>query len=384
MEPSADDPFGGLPFLGDMMRALSGQGPLNLDAARQFAVLGATGGDSEPNIDPTVRVRYEELARIAVPHVNDVCGTETNVPAPRIVTRTEWAVESLEDYRPLLTELAVSLAAPEGEPGIDDPLAQMMSGLNRMLAPALLGMAVGAMIGALAQRVFGVHDLPIPRDRRDVVLIGRTIDSFASEMGIGVDEMRLWVLSHEIAGHLLFNNDLIRVPLSDLIRRHVGGFRPDPGAIGRQLSEIDPNTADPMAVLQEAFSDPTLLLGAVESDEQRALRPALDAGVAMVLGFTDWVVDAVAVRLVGGDALAIADAVRRQHRETGGDDAFVDRLLGVRVGREQVERGKAFVQGIIDRRGDSGISIFLSEQASLPTPAEIDAPGLWLARITES
>lgn len=384
MEPPADDPFGSLPFLGDMMRALSGQGPLNLDAARQFAVLGATGGESEPNVDPGARLRYEELALIAAPHVNDVCGAETNVPTPRIVTRTEWAVESLEDYRPLLTELALSLATPDGESDADDPLAQMMSGLNRMLAPALLGMAVGAMIGALAQRVFGVHDLPIPRARRDVVLIGRTIDSFAADTGIGVDEMRLWVLSHEIAGYLLFSNDLIRVPLGDLIRQHVGAFRPDPGAIGRQLSGIDPNTADPMAILQEAFSDPTLLLGAVESDEQRALRPMLDAGVAMVLGFTDWVVDAVAVRLIGGDALSIADAVRRRQRETGDDDAFVDRLLGVRVGRDQVERGKAFVQGIIDRRGDSGISIFLSDQASLPTPAEIDAPGLWLARVTES
>ena len=38
------DPFAGLPLFGDLSRALSGQGPLNWDAARQFAVLAASGG----------------------------------------------------------------------------------------------------------------------------------------------------------------------------------------------------------------------------------------------------------------------------------------------------------------------------------------------------
>ena len=57
-----------------------------------------------------------------------------------------------------------------------------------------------------------------------------------------------------------------------------------------------------MAALQQAFSDPEILLGAVESDAQRALRPSLDAAVATVVGYTDWVVDAVAVRVIGGEA----------------------------------------------------------------------------------
>ena len=38
------DPFAGLPLFGDLSRALSGQGPLNWDAARQFAVIAASGG----------------------------------------------------------------------------------------------------------------------------------------------------------------------------------------------------------------------------------------------------------------------------------------------------------------------------------------------------
>ena len=37
-----DNPFAALPLFGDLAKALEGQGPLNWDAARQFAMLGAT------------------------------------------------------------------------------------------------------------------------------------------------------------------------------------------------------------------------------------------------------------------------------------------------------------------------------------------------------
>ena len=68
-----------------------------------------------------------------------------------------------------------------------------------------------------------------------------------------------------------------------------------------------------------------------------------------MVGYTDWVVDAVAVRVIGGDALRIAEAVRRRRVEISPDDLFVERLLGIRLGAEQVSRGKAFVQGVVDR-----------------------------------
>jgi putative hydrolase len=373
-----------MPFFGEIMRALSSQGPLNLDAARQFALLGATGGSSEPNIDPLVRVRYEELSRIAVLHVADVCAVEQPDIDLRLTTRAEWAATTLEDYRPLFTELATSLTSEDQAGESDDPLAQMMSGLSRMMAPAMLGMTIGSMVGALAQRVFGVHDLPIPRPRGDLMLIPTTIDSFAGESGIDLDEMRLWVLSHEIAGRLLFDVEALRAPLSELIRRHAAGFRPDPGAVADKLSGLDLASGDPMESVQEAFSDPTLLLGAVQSEEQRQLQPALDAAVAMVIGCIDWVVDAVAVRIIGGDALQIAESIRSRRIDPSPDDVFVERLLGIRVGQDQVALGKAFIQGVIDRVGDGGISLILGPMTSLPTPAEIGAPGLWLARVSEA
>src|SRR5690606_22273712 len=123
------------PMFGEIAKALQGQGPLNWDAARQFALLGATEGKPEANVDPTVRIAYADLARIAAPHVNDVTGADLAFPEPRLVTRGVWATETLEAYRPLFTDLALSLGQSSGpQPGelgdVDeasgDPMLAMM------------------------------------------------------------------------------------------------------------------------------------------------------------------------------------------------------------------------------------------------------------------
>ena len=384
------NPFASLPMFGDIARALQGQGPLNWDAARQFAMLGATEGGSEANVDPQVRMKYADLAPIAAMHVNDVTGSDTVFPEARIVTRGQWTSETLEAYRPLFTDLATSLGQhPESSVVGDaesDPFVQMLAGLGRMMGPAMMGMAVGSMVGSLAKRVFGLHDLPIPRAKQEVVLVGGTIDGFATEWEIPIDEMRLWVLAHELSGFQIFSVPHLRDSLTDLVRQHVGGFRPDPSAIADKLGSFDAvggdDSGDPTQALQRIFGDPEVLLGAVSSPEQLALQPRLDAAVAAVVGYTDWVVDAVAVRVVGGEALRIAEAVRRQRAGATSDDVFVERLLGIRLGDEQVTRGKNFVQGVVDRAGEPGLARLLALPDSLPTPSEIDVPGLWIARVS--
>lgn len=381
-----NNPFSSLPMFGDLARALEGQGPLNWDAARQFAMLGSTKGETEHNVDPTVRIAFTDLARIASMHVNDVIGSDTTYPEPRVITRSQWAAETLDAYRPLFTDLATSLgqnSGPDAADNASDPMMQMMAGLNRMMAPAMMGMSVGSMVGTLSQRVFGLFDLPIPRDRHEVVLVGRTIDDFAGEWKIPLDEMRLWVLAHELSGYRILSIPHIRAELTALVRSHVGGFRPDPSAIADKLGGFDPmgGGGDPMEAIQQAFSDPEILLGAIESPAQKALQPQLDAAVAAVVGYTDWVVDAVAVRVIGGEALRIAEAVRRQRSGPSPDDLFVERLLGIRVGESQVQRGKAFIQGVVDRVGEADLTRILELPDSMPTPSEIEAPGLWLARV---
>jgi putative hydrolase len=391
-DDDAVNPFEGLPLFGDLSRALSGQGPLNWDAARQFALLSATGGSGfeagapapvGANIEPTVRIKYSDHADIARPHVADVMQLEVPNREVSVAAPEQWAQQTLEAYKPLFTEMATSLGQSGDATDLADadPMAQMMAGLGKMMAPAMLGMAVGSMVGNLARGAFGVYDLPIPRATPALVLVPPNIDTFAEQWSIDLDELRLWVLSHELAGMTLLSLPHISEHLRSLVQRHVGAFRPDASAMTEKLSGLDIEPADPMAAMQRAFSDPELLLGAVRSEEQMALEPLLDAAVAVTIGVIDWTVDAVAVRLIGGSALQIAEAARRRRAEASPDDIFVERLLGIRLGAAQTARGKAFVQGVVDRAGEGGLSPLFSAADAVPTPNEIEAPGLWLARV---
>jgi len=394
-----DNPFANLPMFGDLAKALAGQGPLNWDAARQFAALAAnsreddsrqsksgaiTAGDA--NVDPIVRIALGDLARIVELHVRDLTGLDTVFPEVAPVTRGVWAQRALDAYRPLFTELATSLgrrpaASDRTDDDEPDPLMAMMSNLSQMMAPAMMGMAVGSMVGRMAARTFGQYDLPIPRSDRALMLVPANIDQFATDWSLPVDEMRLWVLAQEMIGHTMFGFERLCEQLSTLVRRHVGGFRPDASAVAEHLGSLDAADGDPMAAMQQLLSDPALLLGAVQSPEQIALAPQLDAAIAAVVGSVDYLVDAVSARVVGGDALRIAEAVRRRRFEASPDDLFVQRLLGLQLTQEQVQRGKVFTAGVVDRVGEHGLVQFLAGTQPLPTPAELAAPGLWIARL---
>ena len=386
--PGSDNPFENLPMFGDLARALSGQGPLNWDAARQFAALAATGGEAEINIDPSVRIKLGELAQIAELHVRDLTGFDGPSPEVLPVTSGAWAQRTLEAYRPLFTELATSLGQPapasDDDNALDlnaDPMMAMMANLSKMMAPSMMGMAVGSMVGRMATQAFGQHDLPIPRQDSSLTVLPGNIDRFAEEWSISADEMRMWVLAQELTGHALFSITSLREDFASLVRRHVGAFRPDPEAIAEKLSSLDSDEGDPMQAMQQVLSDPAVLLGAVQSAEQRELQPSLDAAAAAVIGYVDYMVDGVSVRVIGGDALRIAEAVRRRRVDHNADDLYTERLLGLRLTHHQVQRGKNFVAGVVDRVGEARLSALLARPKALPTAAEIDAPGLWVARL---
>ena len=385
--PGSENPFENVPMFGDLARALSGQGPLNWDAARQFAGLAATGGAAEPNIDPSVRIKLGQLAQIAELHVRDLTGFDG--PSPEIipVTSGAWAQRTLEAYRPLFTELATSLGKPAVSSDPDavdlnaDPMMAMMANLSKMMAPSMMGMAVGSMVGRMATQAFGQYDLPIPRQDTSITVLPGNIDRFAEEWSISADEMRMWVLAQELTGHALLSITSLREDFASLVRRHVGAFRPDPEAIAEKLGSLDSDDEDPMQAMQKVLGDPAVLLGAVQSPEQRELEPSLDAAAAVVIGYVDYMVDGVSVRVIGGDALRIAEAVRRRRVDHSADDLYIERLLGLRLTHHQVQRGKNFVGGVVDRVGEARLSALLARPNALPTPAEIDAPGLWVARL---
>ena len=389
-----EQPFAGIPLFGDLAKAMAGQGPLQWDVARQVAISTATNGtNTEANVDPTSRVGLEQLAPIADMHVRNYTGlaTGTGTALPNIVVtnHSTWVHHTLESYKPLFTQLATALSNPSvdaSQPGTEldietDQIAAMMLSLNKMMAPAMMGMSIGSMIGQLSLRAFGQYDLPIPREpQNQLLLVASNVEQFANDWSIAVDDMRMWVLIHELTSHAVLSVNHVRDSINQQISKYIAGFRPNPNALMDRLTTMDLGTSDPMAMMQKFLTDPTIILGAVRSPEQERQAPVLDAMIASVIGYIDHSVDAISSLVLGGGA-QIAEAVRRRRVESAPHDSFVEQLLGLRLTRQQVERGHAFAEGVTERAGHDGLSQLFTQAGNLPTPNELDAPGLWLARI---
>jgi putative hydrolase len=390
------DPFSGIPFFGDLARMLQGQmrsqGPVAWDAATQFAQSIVAAQGSEPNVDPGDRIALEELARVAELHVAGATGLSTSATGSGLrvtaVNRTQWVRSTLTDYRGPFEKLATSLPGPsagQGPPDLQDPaVAQdpmaMLGPMFQMMAPMLSGMMAGSMVGNLGQRALGSYTLPLPRPGDEVQVVWPNVAEFGEAWSLPADDLTLWVCLHEVAHHSVLAVPHVRSQLQTRLDDYLTGFEADPGALERRLSELDPSTMDtdlgPLAML----GDPELLLGAIQSPQQRQLRPHLDALVAVVVGVVDHVIEQVGGQLIGSYG-SLTEAMRRRRVEADPADRFVGHLFGLELSQATYERGQAFVGGVVERAGSEGLARLWHSERELPTPAEVDAPGLWLARI---
>ena len=374
------------PLFAHFQRAMSGQGPLQWDVARQTALMAATQGVTEHNVDPQRRIALEELARVVCMHAS-AAGVPGTVDSPglEVVNRATWVQHTLAEWKPYFDALARALSASpfddSDESAVADPMFAMLAQVSRMIAPSMLGMSVGNLVGRLAVRTFGRYDLPLPREPRGTLeIVVGNVDAFADEWTIPRDDMAVWALSHEVVSFGMFSVGHVGSTLGRMVSDYATGFRSDPGSISEGLSRLDVSSGDPMKMLDSLLTDPTLLLGASRSDAQDRVGPMLDAAVSAVVGYVDHHVDSLTARLLG-DASRIAEAVRRQRVSQTPDRVFVERLLGIDLTTERVLLGRRFVDGVIERAGEAGAAQLLERPDGLPTPAELDAPGLWLARL---
>jgi putative hydrolase len=385
------NPFQGMPIFGDLAKMFQQQGALSWDAARQFALTIATGGSPEGNVDPIERIKIEQLARVAELHIAKVTGLDPSPSGRGLlivpVNRTVWTQRTLDAYRPLFEVLAESLNEDDAGPAELDPNDPMgfMAPLMKMIGPMMLGLTAGSMVGHLAQRSLGQYDLPIPRPvpaagSEELLLVVPNLDAFGTEWSLPPDDLRLWVCLHEVAHHAVLGVPHVRSRLDGLLREYLAGFEADPGRLESSLGDLDVMGASGPEAFQQLLGDPEVVLGAIQSPAQQALLPQLEALVCVIAGYVDHVMDQIGGGLLSSYGM-ITEAVRRRRVEAASADRFVEKLFGLELTQAAYDRGAAFADGVVERAGEDGLARLWEAPRLLPTPAEVDAPGLWLARI---
>lgn len=402
--PFGDQPFGDLSaMIEGLLRSLGAAGQLDWDGARSMAAGIANEGVSEPNVDPSVRLRIEQFARVVEMHVEEVTSLPVSTRNGGIhlapSTRTAWTAATVDAYRGLFEHLAESIGsslrrqldeldeddvAEMGEvlpPGLGADPQALVAGLRRMMGPMMTTSMAGSTVGHLGSRAFGDYDLPIPRPATaDVHLVVANIDRFGEEWSLPLDDLRMWICLHEVAHHAVLGIPHVASRMLTLLTEHASAFDGGFGELETVLGDVDMTDPSGMEQIQRLMSDPEAMFGAIRSTRQRELVPHIDALVAAVEGYVDWVLDEITAQLLPSASM-ITEAVRRRRVTADQASRFVERLFGLELTQPKLDTGSAFIEGVVQRAGTASLRHLWDDPAHLPTPAEIEAPGLWLARV---
>jgi uncharacterized protein (DUF2342 family) len=172
----------------------------------------------------------------------------------------------------------------------------------------------------------------------------------------------------------------VRARLIDLLCRHASGLQPAPGALEEKLGEVSGGDLGDMSALMGILGDPSGIGELIDTPEFRQIRADLAALGATISGYVEWVTDSVGARAIGSIG-TIREALRRSRVTLADEDRGGDVLFSDLTSQPAIDRGAAFVRGVLERGGESDLAKLWVVEGNLPTAAEVDAPGLWLERI---
>lgn len=345
---------------------LQSSGPVNWRLGRQIAE--SVAGAAEP-VDPFVAEEYEELGRTAVMLVAR-SGAADPGPAPvlAVTDARGWASGAIEGYAYLAEPLAAKLGGGGGMPA-----GLGMEAVFGQLGPALVGLQVGSLAGAMARDLLGTFDAALPPIGRGSHLLIDHVEALAAGEGLDPRQTRLWAALRETAHQSLMAVPWVAGHLTDLIAEYVGGLEMRPEQLQERLQGLD----DP-ADLERLMSEPGGLSGLAGGPELEGVRDSLMAMLAVIDGFGRMVVNDAAGSLLP-DLRAIGAAAGRRH---GGDspERAIEQMLGLEIDLALAEAAAGFSAEIVERWGPAARDRLWRGPDGLPSVAEIHDPVGWAAR----
>ena len=382
------------------MNMLGTNAPDQWEMTRSFALNVATGGAAEPNVEPVQRIQLEQLARVAELNVIEATGMPVSSDGRRLtcvpVGRGDWTMRALDSWRPVLTAMAPAAGPPPTTPVTDDlvPGEDPTGGLGGLLGqwataigPMFFGLQVGSVVGHLSHRAVGQYPLALPWAPSDeLVVVSTNIAGFAEDWSLPEEEALLWVCARELASHSVLSRPAIRARMDELLAELAAATATAQQDVAGRLSALgDPGaiegTGMDLESLQGMFGDPEALLGDLLTPESRQSSARLTSLAVVIDAYADHIAELVGQKLVGSHS-QLAEAWYRRRIERGKGEEAAGALFGLDLDQSEVDRGRSFISGVVERAGEEGLVQLWSSSSNLPTPSEVDAPGLWLERIS--
>jgi len=309
--------------------AASGDGYVDWPAVAEAAKASTEAGSLD--LSDAEREGYAADVRDARDRLRALGGVEFDLPdTVEIQNRHHWIDANVDTFRRVMAP--VEREAPRA----------LLPGVTRVVNTGTLSV----LLAFLGRNVLGQYDplllaeaAPADRDHA-LYFVHPNIGDVAASLDAAEPRFRRWIAFHEVSHAAEFG----AAPwLSEHLERRL-----ERGVDALAAGDLD----------REAFTELDTAMTAVEGYAELLMDRAFDDDYA--------------------DLRAKLDA----RRQGGGLTArLARRFLGLGLKRRQYQRGADFFRAVADARGLKGASAVWERPENLPTEAELDHPGRWLARV---
>ena len=378
------EPFGDIPLFREIQRLLQagGPGPINKEIARQVATAVALGGSSEPSPLPEESHGYSQIVYAAEGVLTGYTRFPVGEPLrAQVVSRTWWIGTTLDAWAWILEHLArrfsgeMGKLGPEAPEGQENPMQAMMG----QIAPLMMGLQVGSLVGQLAKEQLGRYDLPIPRDDDgQLFLVAPNADALAADYELDSGALKGWLGLNEAARGLVEKRVTWVVPyFRSLLEEMVDSIEIDTDALERRLVDLQTQGIES---LQESMGLEDILPIVPSERHARALRH-VRAFVALFEGYANHACAQVAEQVVH-DYARLEEVMSRRAAEPSDGEAMLTNLLGLAPDRALEQSGKTFCAAIVSLKGLTTLNRVWDAPDNLPSVEEIKDPFAWIDRLS--
>jgi putative hydrolase len=327
-------------------------GPINWKLASEIS--HHLVGERAP-VDPWAAEEYRELTRLAEYRLEQVTSLQVS-PAPDIlpIDARGWADRHLEGYG-YLSEPYSDIG------GMVGPMAQ--------LAPVIVGMQVGSLVGGMARWILAGFDAGLPPDRQlPLALVVPHIEDFIARHEFDANSVRLWVVSEEVAYRAVAAVPFTSDHLRRLLEAEAATIEFDPAALSGLIGMTDPSQ------IQEAVAGE--MGGMFDSEATGAAQKETEAYLGLLSGYARVLSERSSAELLPD--LGRIRAARDEERSVKeGEVPFGPTCPSSAA----ILRGHDFCLDLERRYGPDELTRLWTSPDRIPTAGEIADPVAWAARV---
>jgi putative hydrolase len=378
----SQQPFGDIPLFRELQKLLStDQGPINKELALQVATAIAAEGPADGRPDAAAIREFGLAVHSAEMLLAGYTRLQSQEPAQtEVLRRSDWVPATLSSWMwvlELLSTRFTSAAQGLGDGEASMPGAEAIIG---QLAPLLLGLQVGTLLGHLSLESLGRYDLPIPRDDAGkLFLVDANAAGIATDYGFEISQFRAWLALREASRHLIgAGAPWVERYRKSLLATLVESIEIDTGDLERRIVEMQ---SGGMEGLQEGFGgDQSFPIATTEAHSAALAR--LQSFTAVFEGYAAHAVSEVGPQMV--PALSrIDEGMARFAASPSEGKAALSALLGIGSDRSLQHSGATFSAAVVKLRGIDELNRVWEAPDNLPTLSEVKDPFTWMERVLD-